>query len=33
MEKRNTINDVFAMAEAAEYISTGDVLNAQLRIN
>ena len=33
MEKRNSVYDVNAMAEAAEFISIGDVLNSQLRVN
>jgi hypothetical protein len=33
MEKRNTVYDVLDMAEAAEFISIGDVLNSQLRVN
>ena len=33
MERRNYLNDVQAMAEASEFISMGDVLNSQLRVN
>ena len=33
MERRNTVFDVSAMAEAADFISIGDVLNSQLRVN
>ena len=33
MERRNTVYDVSAMAEAADFISIGDVLNSQLRVN
>ena len=33
MERRNTFSDVMDMADAAEFISIGDVLNSQLRVN
>jgi hypothetical protein len=33
MEKRNSLEDVCAMADAAECISIGDTMNRQLRVN
>lgn len=33
MEKRRSTDDIMAMAEAADFISIGDVLNSQLRVN
>ena len=33
MKARNSLEDVLLMAEAADYISLGDTLNRQLRVN
>lgn len=33
MERRNSLEDIEAMADAAEYISMGDTCNSQLRTN
>ena len=33
MKERNSLEDVMLMAEAADYISLGDTLNRQLRVN
>jgi len=33
MKERDTIEDILLMAEASDYISLGDTLNRQLRVN
>jgi len=33
MDKRDSMEDIEAMANAAEFISLGDTINRQIRIN